>query len=192
MLYLELFLEGRECCVQFFLHVVVQILALGDGVRDIRVLLVDEPPELLFEPSHLGGGDVVQVTLAAGKDDDDLILERLRYVLSLLQNLDQALTAGELGLGGLVQIRTELGEGGQLAILGKIQAQRLGHRPHRLGLGVAADPAHRQPGVHRGTDAGEEEVALQVDLPVGDRDHVGGNVGSDVAGLGLDDGKRGE
>ena len=38
-----------------------------------------------------------------------------------------------------------------------------------------------------GRDARLERVVLEVDLAVGDRDHVGRDVGGDVAGLGLDD-----
>src|SRR5690606_37860615 len=40
--------------------------------------------------------------------------------------------------------------------------------------------------------AGEEQVGFKVDLAVGDGDHVRGDVGGNVAFLGLDDGKRGE
>src|SRR3546814_1638351 len=36
------------------------------------------------------------------------------------------------------------------------------------------------------------QPGLQEDLAVGDRDHVGRDVGRDVAGLGLDDGERGQ
>ena len=56
-------------------------------------------------------------------------------------------------------------------------------------LGRASHARHRQAGVHRRADAGVEQVALQVDLPVGDRDDVGGDIGRHVARLGLDDGQ---
>src|SRR4030095_13673070 len=52
------------------------------------------------------------------------------------------------------------------------------------------DPRDRQPDVHRGPDAGVEEVGLEVDLAVGDRDNVGRDVGGHVAELRLDDGQR--
>ena len=43
-----------------------------------------------------------------------------------------------------------------------------------------------------GPDAAIEEIGLEEDLAVGDRDDVGRNIGRDVAGLGLDDRQRGE
>jgi hypothetical protein len=60
------------------------------------------------------------------------------HVLVLLQDLDHALTAGQLPLGGLVQVAAELGEGRELAVLGQVQAQRAGHLLHGLGLRGAA------------------------------------------------------
>ena len=67
-----------------------------------------------------------------------------------------------------------------------------GHRLHGLDLGGAAHPGHRDAHVDGGPHARLEQVVLEVDLAVGDRDHVGGDVGRDVAGLGLDDRQRGE
>ena len=55
-----------------------------------------------------------------------------------------------------------------------------------------AHPRHRQADVHRRPDARVEEVGLEVDLAVGDRDDVGRDVGGHVAQLGLDDGQRGQ
>ena len=95
-------------------------------------------------------------------------------------------------LGGLVEVGAELGEGGQLAVLGELEAQGAGDLLHRLDLGGAADPGDRDADVDRRPHAGEEEVRLQEDLPVGDGDDVGGDVGGDVPGLGLDDGQGGE
>ncbi len=151
-----------------------------------------ELAELRFEPFRGGSRDVVEIPLSGGEDDDDLILDGLRDVLILLQDLDHAFAAAKLGLGGLVEVGAELGERGQLAVLGEVEPKRLRHHAHGLGLRVAADAAHRDAHVHRRPHAGVEEVALEVDLPVGDGDHVGRNVGRHVAGLRLDDGERGQ
>ena len=48
------------------------------------------------------------------------------------------------------------------------------------------------PDVDRGADPREEQVGLEVDLTVGDRDDVGRDVGRDVVALGLDDRQRRE
>src|SRR5574342_214222 len=60
-----------------------------------------------------------------------------------------------------------------------------------LRLRGAADARHGEAGVDGGPDAGVEEVGLEVDLAVSDRDHVRRDVGRDVAELGLDDRDRG-
>ena len=96
----------------------------------------------------------------------------------------------ELGLGGLVQVGAELGEGGQFPVLGEVQPQGAGDLFHGLDLGRAADAGDRKTDVDGRADAGEEQGGLQVDLAVGDGDDVGRDVGGDVAGLGLDDGQR--
>ena len=58
-------------------------------------------------------------------------------------------------------------------------------------LSRATHTGDRDAHVHGWADACREEFGLQVDLTVGDRDHVGGDVGGDVAFLGLDDRKGG-
>ena len=67
-----------------------------------------------------------------------------------------------------------------------------GHRLHGLDLGRAADAGDGVAHVDGGADAGVEQVGLEEDLAVGDRDDVGRDVGRDVARLGLDDGQRRE
>ena len=64
----------------------------------------------------------------------------------------------------------------------------------RIAL-ICAEPPTREtemPDVDRGADARVEQVRLQVDLAVGDRDDVGRDVGRHVAELRLDDRQRGE
>ena len=74
----------------------------------------------------------------------------------------------------------------------ELALERAGNLLHRLDLGVATHARHRDTDVHRRADALEEEVGLEEDLAVGDRDHVGRNIGRHVVGLRLDDGQRGE
>ena len=49
------------------------------------------------------------------------------------------------------------------------------------------DAGHAQADVDRRTYPGIEQIRLEIDLTIGDRDDVGGNVGRDVARLRLDD-----
>jgi hypothetical protein len=121
----------------------------------------------------------------------DLLLDAERHVLALLQDLDEARAALELG-AGLVEVGGELREGRHGAVLREVEAERAGDLLHRLDLRVAADAADRDADVDGGADAREEEVRLEEDLPVGDRDDVRRDVRRDVAGLRLDDRERGE
>ena len=143
--------------------------------------------EVVLEPADVLQRHVVQVAVAARPDRYHLILDRERVVLRLLEQLDQPRAAVELGPGGRVQVGGEGGERLQVAELRQRQPQVARHLLHRLDLGVAADPRHRPADVDGGPDAGVEQVGLEVDLPVGDRDDVRRDVGGDVVGLGLDD-----
>src|SRR5690606_1442673 len=96
------------------------------------------------------------------------------------------------GLGGGIEVRSELAELLQHTIGGLVQLQGTGHLLHGLDLRIATHAAHADAHVDGGPNAAEEEVALQEDLPVGDGDHVGGDVGGNVASLCFDDRQCGE
>src|SRR5581483_2604631 len=73
-----------------------------------------------------------------------------------------------------------------------LQFQCAGNLAHGLNLGAAADAAHRQAHVYRRAHALIEQVSLQVDLAICNRNDIGRNVSRDVALLGLDDRQRGQ
>ena len=177
---------------QLLLGVGEQFLLLPDVAVDLRRGRVDVLEERLLELAHLVHGERVEVAVGAGEDRDDLALDRQRLVLVLLEGLDHAHAAVELALGRGVELGAELREGRHLAVLGQVEAQAPGDLLHALDLGAAADAGDRDADVDRRLDAGVEEVGLEEDLPVGDRDDVRRDVGRDVAGLRLDDRQRGE
>ncbi len=145
--------------------------------------------QLVVEPRHVGHRDRVDEAVRDRPDHGDLLLDRPRRVLALVERRHHALAAGELPLGGLVELGAELGERLELAVGGEVEAQAARHLLHRPDLGVAADARHRDAGVDGRPHARVEEVGLQEDLAVGDRDHVRRDVGRHVAGLRLDDGQ---
>ena len=100
------------------------------------------------------------MTPRAGKDDQHLVHDVQRLVLTLLEDLDHPITTVELGLRRRVQVGPQLGERLQLAERGQIQAQTAGHFPHRLDLCRTPDARHRNTDVHRRADAGKEQVGL--------------------------------
>ncbi len=115
-------------------------------------------------------------------------MNRQRHILILLKDFREPLAAGELALRHLVElIGAKLGEGRELAVLRHIETQRTGHLPHGLDLRVAADAADGNTDVDRGAYARVEEVRFEINLAVGDRNHIRRNVGGDVAGLRFDD-----
>eukprot|EP00967_Tisochrysis_lutea_P118128 scaffold191599_cov27-Tisochrysis_lutea.AAC.1 len=139
----------------------------------------------------IGHSELVEVATRASIDANDLILEGHRHILVLLEELSEAGAAVEEVLGGGVEIRAELGEGGDLAVLGELELKRAGDLLHRLALGSRADTGHRETDVDGRTDAAVEELGLEEDLAVGDGDDVGGDVCGHIASLGLNDGECG-
>src|SRR5262249_974870 len=106
--------------------------------------------------------------------------------------LGQSLSAAQLRLCGLVEVRAELSESRQLPILCEVESQRASHLFHGFCLSRSTNSAHRVPNVNCRPNAGVEQVGLEKDLTVGDRDGVGWNVCRDVAGLSFDDRQSGQ
>ena len=145
-----------------------------------------------LEGSDLGGVNFVEESTDTAVDDGDLVLNGHGHVLALLQQLGQPDTPVQQLLGGGVKIGTELGEGSDLTVLGKLKLHGTGDLLHGLGLGSGADTGHGETDVDGGTDTLVEQLGLQEDLAVSDGDDVGGDVGGHVTGLGLNDGQGGE
>lgn len=101
------------------------------------------------------------------------------YTLTTVQGL----------LGSGIQIRTELGEGGDLTVLGQEELQGTSDLLHGLELGSGTDTRHGQTDVDGRSDTLVEQLGLQEDLAVGNRNDVGGNVGGHITALGLNDGQ---
>ena len=178
-------LELLDGLAGLVLELVGEVLLVAEPVVD-RALRAQGLAQLLLEARHLRGRDVVEETLDPREDREDLLLERPRRVLRLVERRHHPLAAGERPLRLGVELGAELGERLELAVLGKVEAQAARHLPHRLRLGVAAHATHRDADVDGRPHAREEEVGLEEDLAVRDRDHVRRDVGGDVARLGLD------
>ena len=173
-------------------EIVVQNLLFHDRVEQARVRGVYILVESFFEFANLLDWQIVEDAAGSGKDDQNLLGERQRRELALLQQFDQALAAIELLLRGLVEIAAELGEGRQFAVLRQFELQRSGDLAHGLDLRAAADAAYGKSDVHGRTDALVEQIGFEIDLAVGDGNDVGRNVGRNVAGLRFDYRQRGQ
>src|SRR6185503_14713909 len=184
--------ERGERGLQLLAELALQVLLLGDRLHQWRLAAREPGQELLLVAAAFGDRQRVEEAVRRREDHRDLLLDRQRLVLVLLQDLGHALVAVQERLRRLVEVRGEHREGGHLAVLREVEAQAAGDALHRLHLRGAADARDRVADVDRRADAGVEQVRLEEDLTVGDRDDVGRDVGRQVAGLGLDDRQRGE
>src|SRR5262249_5643433 len=112
----------------------IQRLLGPDLLEDARVRALHECVQALFELAALLHWNIVQEALRTGVDNHDLLFQRQRMILPLLQDLHQTPAAIELILRALVQVAAKLGEGRELAVLRKAETQTAGDRFHRLRL----------------------------------------------------------
>src|SRR5687768_4704803 len=95
----EVLQELAELLVGLGLH-----LAVGaDRAENARALVAHRREELLLEARDLVHRHLIEIAFDAGEDGDDLLLDRQRLVLILLQELDQARAAREQLLRGGVE-----------------------------------------------------------------------------------------
>ena len=152
------FAELLQRRVQLGLELVVDLLLLGERREELRLARVEELVELLFVGANGLDRHRVEVPVGGGVDDRDLLLDRERLILRLLQDLDQAAAAIELVERRLVEVGAELRERRELAVLREVEPQRAGHLPHRFDLRRAADARHRVADVDRGADTLVEQI----------------------------------
>src|SRR5665647_2062150 len=169
----ELLLEGVDRIQDAGLGVLVKLLGLTDGRQQTGLRATQVVQELLLEGLDVADRDVVKLPGGAGPDDHDLLLDGHRGGLLLLEQLDEASTLGKLGPRGGVEVGGEHGERLHGAVLREVELESTGDALHRLDLRRPTDTGDRDTHVDSGTHVGVEEVGLQVDLAVGDRDDVG-------------------
>src|SRR5690606_456918 len=149
-----------------------QVLRIADRLRDLRRVRFQVRVQLGFEAADRFDRILVEVTLDRREDRDDLLLNRQRLAPALLQDLHRARAARQLRLRRLVEVGAELGECRQRAVCGQIQTERTGYLLHRFDLCGTADAGDRDTDVNGRTLTGVEQVGLQEDLTVGNRDDV--------------------
>ena len=181
----ELLDEGLEVSLGF----VGDVSLSADSGGNVGSLGVHGLEVHLLESANLAGLNLVKVTSNTGVKDASLVLDGHGHVLLLLEQLGQLLTSVEELLSGGVKIGTELGEGSDLTILGKLELEGTGELLHGLDLGGRSDTGHRETDVNGGADTLMEQLGLQEDLTVRDRDNIGGDICGHITSLGLNDGE---
>src|SRR5688500_7204987 len=172
----ELLVELLQRSLECPLRLIVERLLLGDAGEHGRMAGFDEAVEILLVAAQLFDRHRIEEAPGRGVDDRHLTLDGDWLILRLLQDLDETAAAIELRLRGLVEVAAELRERGQFAVLREVQTERAGNLTHGLDLRRTADARYGVADVDRRTDALVEEVALQEDLPVRDRDDVGRDI----------------
>ena len=94
--------------------------------------------------------------------------------------------------GRFIHSGTEPRKGLQLLELRKAKLEVARDRAVGRPLRLAADARDGLADIDRWQHAQFEQRGRQIDLPVGDRDQIGRDIGRDVLGLGLDDRQGGE
>jgi len=181
----ELFEDGLKIGV----NLLVERSLNADGVGDVGVLGLQVVEVHNLELLDLGSLEVIKETSDTGVQDADLLFSGHGDVLLLLEELGELLTSVEELLGGGIKIGTELGEGGDFSVLGKLELEGTSDLLHGLDLGGGTDTGHGETDVNGGTDTLVEELSLEEDLTVSDGDNVGGDVSGHITSLGLNDGE---
>ena len=125
-------------------------------------------------------------------EDGDLLLHGHRRILRLDEQARVLAPPVQHGRRHGVHVAAELRKGFQLTVLRLVDLERSGHLLHRPDLGVAAHARHGDAHVDGRAVALVEEVRVEEDLAVGDRNDIRRDVGRNVAGLRLDDRQRRE
>jgi len=151
-------------CCQTSLEIVIQRLLRRDIRKDGRLRSLQVRIVAIFERAKIRNLNVIQQAVDACVDDRNLFLRRERLELRLLQQLNQARTLVQLVLRHLVEVRTELRERSQLAVLSEIQLQRRTDLLGRLERSRESYARYRQTNVNRWTYARVEQIGFHEDL----------------------------
>jgi len=163
-----------------------------DGGNDVGVLGAQVGEVEFLESADVGGGEFVEVSTDTSVEDAHLLGSGHGHELVLLEELGELLATVELLLGGGIEIRSELGKGSDLTVLGKLELERTGDLLHGLDLSGGTDTRDGETDVNGGADTLEEELGLKENLTVSDGNHIGGDVGRHITSLGLNNGKGGQ
>ena len=137
----------------------------GDGVRRERV-------------QHAG---------LQRKNQRHLVGEPQRRVLGLIEDRTNARSARQPFPDARIRHAAEAREHLEFQELRIVEPQRVRGGSQRPRLRLAADAADARADVDGWFAPFVEEPGIQHDLTVGDRDQIGGNVGAEIAGVGLGD-----
>jgi len=177
--------EGTE----LGLGLLSELLLALDGSWHMGKLAPDSVEVHNLKLRDLGGLELVKEAIDTSEEHASLLFNGHWHVLLLLEELSELLTSVEKLLGGGIKIRTELGESGDLTILGELELKGTSDLLHGLDLGGGSDTGHRQTDVNGWAHTLVEKLSLEEDLSVSNGDDIGWDIGGHITGLGLNDWK---
>ena len=148
------FLELLDSLLELRLESIIQLLLVDDLLGNFRMLCVHELQEVRLELNDFLDRNINEIALDSRVDDHDLILNEQRAVLSLFQRLNHAGTAVELCLRLFIEVRSELRERCELAVLSKVESHRTSDLFHGFNLCGTADTRYGKTDVDSRADAG--------------------------------------
>jgi hypothetical protein len=184
--------EALNDILKLGLELLAESTLLVNRVKDGLLVGAEVVEEVGLPLEDLGNGNAVEVTVDTSVDEGNHLVDGHGAVLLLLEELGKTLTTGQGLLGGGIEIGTELGEGGDLTVLGQEELERTSDLLHGLELSGGTDTRDGKTDVNGGTDTLVEELGLQEDLTISDGNNVGGNVSGNITTLGLNDGQGSE
>src|SRR5690606_1514213 len=187
----EVLREGFNLVLQAATEVVRKSLLLADCLED-RAFSAQVVQQTLLEASNVLDRQLVEVALHTCEDHSNLLFGLQRRELRLLQELGQTCTAAQQALRCSVKVRTELRERSHFTVLSQLAHDGACNQLHGLDLSGRTHAGNRQTNVHSRADTLEEQVGFAEHLTVGDRDHVGRDVGRNVVCLGFDNRQSGQ
>ena len=140
------------------------------------VIGFDVLKEESFELSDFASLDLVEETSNTGVERADLLFSGHGDVLLLLEELGELLSSVQEMLSGSIEIRTGLGEGSDLSVLGKLELERTSDLLHGSDLSSRSDTRHRKTDVNGRSDTLIEKLGFQEDLSVSNGDDVSGDI----------------
>jgi len=184
----ELLEEGGDLGV----GLVGELTLVSNGIQKVLVLRLEVIKVEGFEFANIGGLNLIEVTLDTSVKDANLLLSGHWNVLLLLEELSEFLTSVQKLLSSGIKIGTELGEGSDFSVLGKLELHGTGDLLHGLDLGSGTDSRYGKTDVNGWSDTLIEELSLQEDLSISDRNNVCWDISRYITSLGLNNWKGGQ
>mmetsp|Transcript_2781 Transcript_2781/g.4206 ORF Transcript_2781/g.4206 Transcript_2781/m.4206 type:complete len:523 (+) Transcript_2781:251-1819(+) len=165
---------------------------IDDGRQNLGVSSLHVGKEGALEGLYVLHVDAITVSLNSDEKGSYNLLGLIRLVLSLLKQLVKTNSTIELLLGGGIQIRTELGEGSNLTVLGKLELHGTCNSLGGLVLRGGSYTGYGETYRNSRTLSLVEELGLKENLSISNGNNVSRNVSRYISSLCLNDGKGGE